>query len=207
MRLAFNQRSVNLAIPDEAIVDDVLHRHGRDRLCRTAVENAWKVVKDYPDFAWFRRKGTLRALMWEHSVNNALAALCDGPGVHVSLMNDTVSFIFDDLVLLRFKKASQQLLSSNYPTQTSLLFHMPQADLFGYEGCHRVEVVHVFDQLESRLSFVGVVGRRGQQILWHFELPSDDAVVVPLQVTPELSPAAERVLRPKTKQLDKAESQ
>ena len=195
-----------MAIPDEKVVRDVLTRHDRGMLCGKAVEDAWTTVKsDYPNLAWYRRKSTRRALVWEHSVQNAISALSDAPGVAIIQKNDTRSFILDDTVLLRFKKASLRLLSSNYPTLSSLLYHRHEADLFGHEGYHRVEVVHVFDRIESNLDWVGVVGREGWTPLWNFELPSGGAVVKPFPETPTLRPAADRVLRPVERETDKSD--
>ena len=60
------------------------------------------------------------------------------------------------------RRSSLQLLSSNYPTKSALLFHSDK-DLFGHEGHHRVEIAHVFDRFEIDLDWVGVVARNGWQ--------------------------------------------
>lgn len=186
-----------MPIPNEDIVREVLTRHDRDIRCRESVEQAWSAVaSQYPSRAWWRRKSTTRALMWEHSVDNAVAAFEGSPGVKAISHNDTCSFILDDIVLLRFKKASIQLISSNYPTPLARLFHRHEPDLFGHEGHHRVEVAHVFSRFESKLDWIGIVARQEKKILWDFELRSGGAVVEPLPLPEPSAPAAERVLRP-----------
>lgn len=194
-----------MPIPNEDIVREVLERHARDISCREAVEQAWSsVASEYPTRAWWRRKSTARALMWEHSVDNAVTAFEGAPGVNVVSQNDTYSFIFDDAVLLRFKKANIQLISSNYPTLSARLFHRHEPDLFGHEGLHRVEVAHVFNQFESRLDWIGVVAREGKEVLWDFELRSGGGVVETLRTPAPSSPAADRVLRPVKPDADEA---
>ena len=184
-------------IPNESVVREVLARHAWGMHCRGAVEDAWETVKN--EYATtlpsFRRKSTRRALVWEHTIQNAVSRFEENPGVLVRPENDTYSFVFDETVKLRFKKANPKLFSSNYPTQLSLQFHTHDSDLFGHKGLHRAEVLHVFDQTESKLDWVGVVGRNGNTILWSFELPFDSGVVKPFPVAPMLPPAAERVLR------------
>jgi hypothetical protein len=50
-------------------------------------------------------------------VDNLIAMLRDDPGVVVHRHCDTVSFIFDDTVLLRIKKADIELMSGNVQTE------------------------------------------------------------------------------------------
>ena len=188
------------AIPDEQVVRNVLRKQGRDGLLRASVEDAWLRLKGgVPDRAWFRRKSTLRALMWEYSVDNAIGALANLPGVELSERNDTVSFIFDHLVFLRFKKASPDLRSSNYPTPLALQYHSHAADLFGHPGSQRVEVVHVLNVLETDLQFVGVVARWNQRVLWSFELPQSSVRAVFSTSRPPASPTspASSIVQPK----------
>lgn len=186
-----------MPVPDEDVVRRVLAVKDRDVLCRQAVEDAWKIIKEgYPERAWWRRKSTSRALMWEHSVNNAVAAFESDSGVRVIPHNDTASLLFDDIVFARFKKASIQLHTSNYPTLLALMFHRHDRDLFGHEGHHRVEIAHVLNQFETKLDWIGVVARERERVLWHFELRSGGAAVEPLPLPKRPAPAVDQVLRP-----------
>ena len=139
-----------MSVPDEALVRRILQKNERDIHVRRSIEQAWSSFKEnHPDRAWWRRKSTRRALMWEYVVRNAIEAFDGDPGVKPITHHDTVSFIFDQLVLLRFKKADIELRSNNYPTLLATLFHMHQADLFDYEGLHRVEAAYVLSRLVS----------------------------------------------------------
>ena len=198
---------VNMAVPDEDVVREVLSIRDRGALCRRAVEDALASVNggEYPNAVWYRRKSTRRALVWEHSVDNAIAALSDDPGVEVHEKNDTRHFVFDDTVLLRFKKADQRFLSTNYPTLSAVLFHRHDTDLFGHEGYHRVEVIHVLDRFERYAVTVVVAAREGKGALWSFELRTDGAVVEQSPITPKPSPVADRVLQLVQPKTDKAD--
>ena len=134
--------------------------------------------------------------MWEHSVESAVNLFSDAPGVKVVPHHDTASFIFDDTVLVRFKKASIQLHTSNVPTFLSSLFHRHESDLFGYEGLHRVELAHVWNRFETGLDWIGVVARERDRVLWHFELDAGGAVIEGLPQPKPLLPAGDRVVRP-----------
>ncbi|PKP77687.1 MAG: hypothetical protein CVT81_08165 [Alphaproteobacteria bacterium HGW-Alphaproteobacteria-3] len=192
---------LSMSMPDEETVRRVLSVNDRGTACRRAVEEAWKTVKEgYPEKVSWRRKSTRAALMWEHSVNNVVDALDGDKGVHVVSHHDTISFVFDETVFLRFKKASIDLQTNNYPTLLALFFHQHEEDLFGYEGLHRVEIAHVLNRFETDLDWVGVVARQKRQVLWHFELDSGGAAIerlpLPLPLPMPISPAGERVLRP-----------
>lgn len=164
---------------------------------RTCIEKAWEDLKaKYTDRAWWRRKSTTRGIMWENSVQGVLEELGNDEGIRPIPHDDTVSFIADDLVQFRLKKASLSLFTSNFPTPLASLFHRHDADLFGHTGHHRVEIVHVFNQFQTALDWIGVVAREKSEILWKFELPQGGASVVALPPVVPHAPAADTVLRP-----------
>lgn len=183
--------------PHEATVKQVLARNGRDFRIRACIENAWTEVKDkYPDRSKWRRKSTTRAVMWENSVDAVIAALESDKGIRPIHHEDTVSFVADDKILFRLKKAGIKLFTSNYPTQLAYLFHDHDADLFGHTGYQRVEIVHIFNRYHTELDWIGVVARERKKVLWHFELPQKVAEVQPIRPVSTEKPAAETVLRP-----------
>jgi len=132
--------------------------------------DAWATVSKNPDLGWYRRKSTRAALVWEHAVQNAIATTEGDPNRVVLPHHDTVSFIFEDAVLFRLKKAGMDLRTSNVATGLSFLFHEPEADLFGYSGLQRVEIGYVLNRFETAPVWIGVVARDGDELLWHFEL-------------------------------------
>lgn len=84
--------------------------------------------------------------------------------------HDTVSFIFDDSVLLRFKKADIALRTSNVSTELADLFDDHTMDLFGHRGLQRVEVVYVLNKFETEIIWTGVVATDCGSYLWDLEL-------------------------------------
>ncbi len=135
----------------------------------------WAAVREtYPGLAWWRRKSTRAALVWEHSVDQAIAAFSGDPGVVPIPHHDTLSFIFDDGVLCRMKKADLELRTSNIQTDLASLFHQHDEDLFGYSGLQRVEAAYVLNQFQTEMRWVGIVARDKKKTLWNFAL---DAVV------------------------------
>ena len=109
---------------------------------------------------------------------------------------DTASFIAEDKILFRLKKADRKLFSSNYPTPLASLFHEHGADLFGHEGFQRVEIVHTFNTFHTAINWIGVVARDDGNVIWDFALRGrGDGEVIPFPVAPK-APAGETVVRP-----------
>ena len=187
--------------PNEEAVKRVLAINDRAALIRGAVENAWSTVStEFADLAWWRRKTTRAALVWEYAVQAAIEALAGDPGVRVVRHHDTVSFVFDDTVLVRFKKANIELKTSNYPTFLAQLFHDHEVDdLFGLGELQRVEAAYVLNRFQTGITWVGMVARDKRQVLWNFELaPAEGTEVIEFAPRPEpVAPAAETVIQPR----------
>ncbi|WP_156141004.1 hypothetical protein [Sphingomonas sp. 37zxx] len=195
--------------PNRETVRAILEKNDRDLKIRDAIGRAWQDVKQkYPDRAWWRRQTTLRSIMWEYSVERVMEVVEDDARLVAVKHHDTASFIADDLVFFRLKKADRKLFSSNYPTPLAGMFHRHAADLYGHEGFQRVEIVHTFDRFTTGIEWIGVVAREGKQIIWDFELRCGEAEVITFPVAPTL-PAGKTVIRPNIpevgKQADDAE--
>ncbi|MEI9996792.1 MAG: hypothetical protein WDM91_19490 [Rhizomicrobium sp.] len=174
-----------MAKPVESIVRNTLADNGRVSKLQAAIEYGWARAKAHPDHLKFRRGCTRASLMWEATVEKAIELFAGDHGVHVDEHFDTVSFIFDGLVLVRFKKADAKLHSSNYPTLLAELFHEVTPDLFGYAGEQRVEAVYVLNQYNTEIVWTGVVARDGDEVIWKFEFDEDAKPMV-------LRPATEK---------------
>jgi hypothetical protein len=181
-----------MTTPVEAIVRAVLTKNNRGIKIQRSISAAWDSVKANPDRPWWRRKTTSAAVMWEHAINNTIAALADDRGVVVVPHHDTISFVIDDAVLLRIKKADLELMSSNVQTELAALFHEHAADLFGYNGLQRIEAVYILNQFETGLFWTGVVAREQDVPLFHFsfdDLAPPAVEPTPLPMAPRPSPA------------------
>lgn len=186
-----------MVIPNETLVRRVLAVNGRGSLIRTAIAEAWPAtLKQYPQRSWWRRKTTHAHVMWEHSVQNLISLLDGDRGCKVVPHDDTVSFVLEQSVLLRFKRASIELISSNYPTPLAQKFHNHEAQLPGFENLHRAEAAYVLNQNETALEWIGVVARHKKRVLWQIDLETGTAIQeLPFQ--DRTGTAAQKVLRPR----------
>jgi hypothetical protein len=177
--------------PIKSHVKRVLAKNGRAQKLLNAIHFGWETGKTYPRYTQWRRKTTRAHVVWEETVEKAEELLADDDGVKIIPHHDNVSFIFDDTVLLRFKKASVTLRSSNVQTVLSDLFHEHRADLFGYGGLQRVEACHVLNPFETGIVWVGIVARESNAHLWHFELEAErgEATILPFPERPKGSTA------------------
>jgi len=167
-----------MLVPVESVVRSALRPY--HLIIYDALTGGWGDYQNSSEAGRWRRKGTRAAIVWERCVDRAIAALVDDPDVFVLEHHDTVSFIVRDTVLWRFKKGDDHRLSRNVPTDLARLFHDHQADLFGYDGLHRVQVVYVLDRWEREIREIAVVARDDDTVLWHY--------VIDLRPTAEVLP-------------------
>jgi hypothetical protein len=179
-----------LTTPLEDYCKQVLAEHGRGWHILQALHFGNAAVLADTDSGWWRRKSTRRHIFWENAVNKLVELTADDPGRVIVPHYDTVSFVFDDAVLVRLKKSNMALRTSNFPTPQARLFHDHRNDLFGYPGLQRVEAVYIPNRFETGIVWAGIVAREKKNHLWHFELTEPVVVpVVPIP-TPVQPPAA-----------------
>ena len=187
--------------PLKEYVQQVLAEHERGDKIRRAFEFANFTVNALAASPTWRRKGTRRAIFWELAVEKLIEHTQDDPGLFVDEHHDTISFIFDDAILVRLKKADMGLHSSNYPTPLAQLFHEHEADLFGFTGLQRVEAVYIPNRFETDIIWSGIIARDGHVPLWHFELAAPaGAPVLPLPMPAQ--PTAEDLAKLKNQAKD-----
>ncbi len=180
-----------MAKPLKEFVQQVLAEHDRGEKIRQAIEYANVTVSALAASATWRRKGTRRSIFWELAVDKLIELTADDPGLVVVEHHDTISFVFDDAVLLRIKKADMGLHSSNYPTGQAELFHVHDVDLFGHPGLQRVEAIYIPNRFDTDVLWSGIVAREGHVNLWHFELMPPTATAPASLPAPIQPPAAD----------------
>lgn len=168
--------------PLQEYCQQVIAEHGRGWKIRQALQFGNTAVKEDADNVWWRRKSTRRAIFWENAVNKLIELMADDPGCVVIRHHDTVSFVFDDAVLVRLKKADMALRTSNFPTPQAELFHDHHADLFGHD-LQRVEAVYIPNRFDTGIIWSGIVARQKKVHLWHFEFT--EPLVVPVVSIPQ----------------------
>lgn len=197
-----------MPLPDETVVRRILATRDRGLLIGQAMDGAWATVMEkYPDRAWWRRKGTRAGLLWEHAVQGAIDRLDGDPGFKPVPHDDTLSLVFDQLVLVRLKKANLELRTSNYPTLLAMMFHEHEAKLPGFDDVHRVEAAYVLNRFETGFVWSGIVARERSRLLWKFGFDEDGAAPERLPLPKKSGPAGDRVMRPKTPDERKRESE
>lgn len=163
----------------------LLSKNGREDIIYNAVIGGWKDYQASSEFNKWKRKGTRASIVWERMIDRALGEFDGAEGINIVERDDTVSFVFDEVLLLRFKKGDSNKISSNYPTSLALSFHKPNKDLFGYEGVRRAEVIYVLNDRETEIESVNIVARNGKSITWEFELLGSNENIIPLPITPQ----------------------
>ncbi len=190
-----------MTVADEVIVRAVLMKH--ESALVDAILGAWEEWRALALGGRLRFPARSRAcLVYDFIAQRAMAAFDGDDSVHVVCRDETAKFLFDNQVLLRIKKASDNGLGSNISTHATLDFVGQQFVLPGFPDVHKVEVVYRLNRLQTQIEQIAVVARDGDTCLWTYLLPltSGDAVIdLPIQVVP-LQPAAPRI---KVKTADK----
>lgn len=120
-------------------------------------------------------------VVYDFIVQRAIAALADDKTVNVIRRDETVKFVFGGVVALRIKKANDKGLGSNIKTQATLGFVEQQQDLPGVPGVHKVEMVYMLNQFQTKIEQVLVAARDGDICLWNYGITPDRyAEVIPL---------------------------
>lgn len=157
--------------PSKKKVLRLLAKNQREQKIAWAIRNAWdEVQSQYPGVTWYRRKTTIRELMWEHTIQHLVGFADKDSGWRHLDRDGTVYFTLEDRLMFRFKKADRELFSSNIPTGVALLFHDPEADLFGFRGFQRIEAVYVPNSNNTRVVWAGLVARTSSFVIWKHEL-------------------------------------
>lgn len=140
---------------------------------------------------------TRACLVHNYIMNAAPAAFTADRGVHLIQRQETIYFLIERRLLMRFKKGDEQGLSSNIETQASLAFVDPTEPLIDLPDVARVDIAYVLNQLETVVHQVAVVARDGDRKVWSYPLYARDdrAATVPLPVRPLAPAPADSVVR------------
>lgn len=175
-----------MAAPARKIVEPELAVYSQ-KIAKIIV-GAWADWRDSPHSGVWRCKRSRATFIWEQIMDRAHAEFSCEASVRILEGHETYSFLVNDRVLFRFKKADETGMTSNYPTQLALAFHEHDQDLFGLPEVLRVEVAYTLNMLETEVSDVIVVGRDGNTVIWTYSLLDTATDVVQL---PMISPAGD----------------
>lgn len=159
------------------------------------VLDAWTDWRESPHAAVWRCKRSRAGFVWEQMIERAHSEFAFEVGVRILNGRETFSFLVNDRVLFRFKKADESGMTSNYPTQLALAFHEHGRDLFGFSDVVRVEVAYTLNALETEIADIIVVGRDGKNVVWTYSLMDAADGIVPLPMPETTEDPEERSAR------------
>jgi hypothetical protein len=173
---------------DEDVVRVALANH--ETLIYQAVHEAWGDWKALQLAGRLMFMGRSRAcLVYDFIVQRVRSAFDGNKNVRVITRDETAKFLFNDQVVVRFKKANENGLGSNIETQATMDFVDQQQELPGIPDVHKVEILYVLNRFQTHIDQVQVVARDGNTILWNYVLaPAESAGIVPLPLTPAAEP-------------------
>ena len=155
-----------------AVVDEIFVRHIMGKFetrIREVFERAWQDWMEMPKRAVFSARSRA-SLVFDLLKNHALAEFDGDPDIHIIVRGQTVMFLFQDCVLVRFKKANSAGLGSNIETQAVIAFVSPQVNIPGLlPDMVKVEVNYHLDKLATRIKSIAVTARDGGRKLWAYE--------------------------------------
>lgn len=175
-----------MVFSDENEVRDALAPYHDDFV--QLANNAWQKWVDVGLTGQLRYPGRSRAcLVHDFFVQEAVRVWSDNDRVRVIEKDETAKFVFDDLVVGRFKKADDRGLGSNIPTQATLSFTEQQQELPGIPNVHKVEVLYTLNRLHTQIERLDVVARDRDIVLWSYQIEpgaQSSAEIIPLSVAP-----------------------
>ncbi|CAN5714710.1 hypothetical protein BH10PSE18_BH10PSE18_08030 [soil metagenome] len=139
-------------------------------------------------------------VIWNQFLYRAKAAFEGRNGIRVENMRHWQGVVVGNSFFVRMKKASNKLLSQNYPTQSALKFNDASVDMF--EGIIRLELLYTLDELGTSIERIVVAQRHKSKILWAIDLldSAEDhgqtVFTLPLAPNGGGTPA-ERLIKPK----------
>lgn len=176
------KRESHMAVPPIDDVKQVL-RDFEHRI-RLVVERAWAEWQGLPDRGRFVFVPRMRAtFVFDRIASHAITEFNDDKHIHVIIKKQTVRFVFQDKVIVRFKLSNVDGVGSNILTQEVLDFIDPQRTIPGLiPDIMKIEICYRPDDLGLNLDEVAVVARDHRRRLWSYpiEPAAPAAPVVPI---------------------------
>lgn len=138
------------------------------------VHGAWQEFKQLPLTAPLEFARTRACFVQDIMVRLAKEQFADEPRVRTVVRDETVKFVFDNKVLVRFKKADASGLGSNITTQAIMQFVDQQRELPGLPDVYKVEVLYHLNRLQTQIDHVMVVARDGDRQLWEYAITAEE---------------------------------
>ncbi len=118
---------------------------------------------------------TFANLVFDAIAREAIAEFSSDSGVMIFYKPQTVKFCFGQVVIVRFKKANENGIGQNIPTQAALDFADPQESLPGLPPeAAKAEITWSPNELGTIIESLTVLARDGDTILWSYEIYGEE---------------------------------
>lgn len=110
-------------------------------------------------------------IVFDLIAGGAIVEFNSDPNVRIIQQDETIKILVDDTILLRIKKASDDGLGSNIPTQSVLAFVCQEPDIPGLlPDIYKVEICYFEDAIGAEIASVRVTARDDDVMLWSYEI-------------------------------------
>lgn len=173
---------------------------------RAVVLGAWddwrELAKGGADM--FRRR-TRANIVHDFMIQRAIASLEGISGVNIIHRDQTTKFLFEDEVLLRFKKGNAMGFGSNIETKAVLDFIDPMAVIPGLPDAQKVEVVYTLNDIETTVYQISIAARDHNTLLWSYNLEGSGLAEIVEIPYPGILPKTSVEIRPRHPNVSKGE--
>jgi len=148
----------------------------------------WKAKQGLPSSIYSR---TVSNDVFDYIASRGMAEFRTEPSVTVRPESQTFKLIFKGNVGARYKRGDEDDLGQNQPTIAALALESASGELPGFPPeTAWVEFIWQANDLLSRLDYVLVVARDGDQTLWSYQIEDDaaDGSVFPMPTNPPSAP-------------------
>lgn len=166
---------------------------------RSILDRAWADWLEMP------KKGVLSArsrasIVFDFIKRYAIDEFDGDADIHVILEGQTVKFLFQDQVLVRFKKANSKGIGSNIETQAVLEFVDPQLKIPALlPDIYKIEICYVLDKLATKMDLVAVTKRDRLRKIWSYPIFGGEAGAAVIPMPPRApAPDTPPTVRPRT---------
>lgn len=149
-----------------------------------------------------QHKRVRAAVVWNNMITQARRRFVGRKGIRFGKLRDQDGLMVGESTFIRLKMGNRDLLSRNYPTPEAVAFHDQTQDFFG--GVARLELLYVLDKAELNVERVVLVQRHKAAVVWAIEVIGNGGMsqgVIPFAPDAPSGPPAERMIKPKEKQV------
>lgn len=145
-------------------------------------------------------------VIFEYLANHLTEEFDSDPNARFEWGDETFRLIFDEQLLIRFKKANKNGVGSSIPTQAEIDFCNPQLDLPGMPGVQKVEISYKLNATGTAVDRINVAARNQDKPLWAYPLSGSDetgsADVIAFSPPQPPVPSIDEMVKPRTSKSD-----